>query len=185
MTLANRSHCATVSRSSTVGLLLAERAREGGLLREALKSFSNSTWICGLLPCKSVTANGTQEMTQLYRHYSADGTLLYVGIAQNASWRQTAHAMRSGWFREVRRIEVSAPYRSRAEALAAEAAAIKTERPRFNQVHHPAPIEPPLAARVTGKAFLRRLKRAHPDGDSDISARIDNALAVLADRGAP
>jgi len=96
-------------------------------------------------------------MTQVYRHFDENGRLLYVGISRAVSWRLMAHEKNSGWWRDVRTITVSPPYRSRAEALAAEAA-IVAERPLFNQQHHPAPIKPPIAPAMAGKALLRRLE---------------------------
>jgi hypothetical protein len=82
-------------------------------------------------------------MTQLYRHFDAAGTCLYIGIAEAASARQMAHARNAGWMRDVRTITVSAPFRTRADALAAEAEAIRTEHPKWNQQHAENPVKPP------------------------------------------
>jgi hypothetical protein len=49
-------------------------------------------------------------MTRLYRHFDRDGVLLYVGISTNATWRQLAHQRSAGWWKSVRRIEISDPY---------------------------------------------------------------------------
>jgi hypothetical protein len=73
-------------------------------------------------------------------------------------------------------------------AAAAEIEAIRNEKPLYNQQHHPAPVEPPIAPAMAGKALLRRLAaaRRHGEvpGDGDrFQARIDNALALLRQDG--
>jgi hypothetical protein len=116
---------------------------------------------------------------QLYRHFDGAGVLLYIGIARAVSWRLMAHEKNAGWWRDMRTVTVSAPYRSRAEALAAEAAAIVAERPKWNQQHHPEPVAPPIADAQAGKALLRRLRR-QGDGDGNrFQDRVDSALAAL------
>jgi hypothetical protein len=57
-----------------------------------------------------------------------------------------AHEIAAGWFPEIRATTIT-PYRSRAEAAAAEVEAIKNEKPLYNQQRHPALVEPPIAAR--------------------------------------
>lgn len=73
--------------------------------------------------------------TALYRHFAADGALLYVGISLSAVARLSAHEATAPWFRDIARVEV-AWYPSRDLALAAEKAAIKRECPRHNIVHN-------------------------------------------------
>lgn len=121
-------------------------------------------------------------MAQLYRHFDGDGVLLYVGISLFALRRLAAHERTCGWWATVRRIEI-APYRTRAEAAAAEIHAIKNERPRFNQQHHPEPVEPPVAPAMAGKALLRRLKARWKSGvpeedGEDFRTRIEANLAA-------
>jgi predicted GIY-YIG superfamily endonuclease len=67
----------------------------------------------------------------LYRLYGADGTLLYVGITFDPKTRFWQHGDRKEWWWEVARNTVTW-YRSRYDALRAETAAIKTERPLYN-----------------------------------------------------
>lgn len=69
--------------------------------------------------------------TQLYRHYSADGRLLYVGISLSAVRRLGAHAQHASWFGQIARVEVET-HPSRRAALVAEVAAIKAENPLHN-----------------------------------------------------
>jgi hypothetical protein len=128
-------------------------------------------------------------VAQLYRHFDATGRLLYVGISLFAFRWLAAHERNAGWWKDVRTVTITPPYRTRAEAAAAEIEAIKNEKPLFNQQHHPAPVEPPIAPAMAGKALLRRLAAAHRHGevpgDGDgFQARIDNALALLRQDGA-
>lgn len=75
------------------------------------------------------------ETTYLYRHFAADGALLYVGISLSWPARTKAHVQGSTWFDQVARVEIE-QFPTRDEALAAERDAIKSERPRFNVVHN-------------------------------------------------
>jgi predicted GIY-YIG superfamily endonuclease len=70
----------------------------------------------------------------LYRFYSGDGQLLYIGITQDAEYRWRCHARDAAWWHLQARITVER-YRTRAEAEDAEREAIKTERPLYNVAH--------------------------------------------------
>lgn len=72
--------------------------------------------------------------TVLYRHFNAGGELLYVGItgAHRGKQRWHEHAETKAWWSEVAHSTVSDPYPTRADALYAEACAIRDERPRYN-----------------------------------------------------
>ncbi|MDN5929502.1 MAG: DUF2637 domain-containing protein [Pseudonocardia sp.] len=67
----------------------------------------------------------------VYRLYGDTDQLLYVGIADIPATRLGDHRRTKTWWSEVVRAEVEA-YRTRAEALAVEALAIRTERPVYN-----------------------------------------------------
>lgn len=69
--------------------------------------------------------------TALYRHFGADGVLLYVGISLNAIARQAAHAMQAHWHQDIARISIEW-FESREAALAEELRAIRSEKPRHN-----------------------------------------------------
>lgn len=70
----------------------------------------------------------------LYRHFDADGRLLYVGIATDPYARADQHRHRSRWHRFSARMEVE--WREdRESAERAEAAAIVSEEPVFNRSH--------------------------------------------------
>lgn len=71
----------------------------------------------------------------LYRHYSKDGELLYVGISKSAPARLAQHMAGSPWAREIARVEIEyLPDRER--ALEAEREAIQCEKPLWNMAHN-------------------------------------------------
>ena len=70
--------------------------------------------------------------TQLYRAFTEEGDLLYVGISLSVFSRLSAHKKTAEWFEKCSRIDVETfPNRSQAEK--AEMKAIKTEFPKFNK----------------------------------------------------
>ncbi|MGX9855758.1 hypothetical protein ACR03S_10015 [Limimaricola variabilis] len=71
------------------------------------------------------------QTTHLYRHFSSDGDLLYVGVSLSTVARLAQHRLYSGWFEDIARVEIE-KFSSREAALAAEAIAVRTERPRCN-----------------------------------------------------
>jgi hypothetical protein len=73
--------------------------------------------------------------TALYRYFDDDGRLLYIGITGNHWLRTLNHAVKSGWM-ELAVSSTIARYPSRREALEAEYAAIRGERPLFNWQHN-------------------------------------------------
>lgn len=73
--------------------------------------------------------------TALYRHYAADGTLLYVGISHDPDARFEVHQGCTTWASQsVRRTDEWYP--SRKEAMLAETVAIRTEKPEANYQHN-------------------------------------------------
>ena len=72
--------------------------------------------------------------TCLYRHFDAEGKLLYVGISLNAVARLYQHSLGARWFRSIARIEVEW-HPCRRSAIAAEIGAIQAERPLHNTTH--------------------------------------------------
>lgn len=93
----------------------------------------------------------------VYRFFSGDGELLYVGCTGRLTQRITNHASSKHWFADVATVTVQ-HFNNRAEALAVEAAAIDTESPRYNTDH---------AAAVRNGALLRQARRlaAHERGE--------------------
>lgn len=71
------------------------------------------------------------ETTALYRHFSADGKLLYVGISLSPIARLCEHRYGSSWYDQIALVEITR-YATRGLAAEAEATAIRSEHPRFN-----------------------------------------------------
>ena len=69
--------------------------------------------------------------TALYRHFDADGMLLYVGISKNPKRRMSEHSSRAAWFSQIAHVAVEW-LDSRTAALLAERRAILSERPEHN-----------------------------------------------------
>lgn len=100
--------------------------------------------------------------TALYRHYDAQGRLLYVGISDCLAARDAQHRAAAPWHRDVHRSNV-VWFDTRAEARDAEAAAIKTELPLHNIMLSVAGIAKHVATlraapRGPGKSFKDWLK---------------------------
>jgi predicted GIY-YIG superfamily endonuclease len=76
--------------------------------------------------------------TALYYWYDAHHVLLYIGITDDLTSRQTDHAKRSTWsiFADHAKVE-HLPSRKRAET--AERKAIETKKPVFNRTYNDAP----------------------------------------------
>jgi len=99
----------------------------------------------------------------LYRHFNARGKLLYVGISVKPLDRLLSHVSGSAWVSEIVRIEISW-CADRTEAMLAEADAIKSERPLWNQVHSPAHVvnDVRLAKKQAAAAHLAEPKKRGP-----------------------
>ncbi|MFG6084244.1 hypothetical protein ACEUZ9_000493 [Paracoccus litorisediminis] len=80
---------------------------------------------------RDATAVEAAVPTDLYRHFSKDGELLYVGISLPAVARLKQHKSRAPWYSKIDRITIER-FPSRADALLAEGRAICTERPVHN-----------------------------------------------------
>lgn len=74
------------------------------------------------------------EKTALYRHFGADGGLLYVGVSLAPMHRSGVHTRDAAWAEDIATIRIEwLP--SRQAALDAERMAIKSDGPRHNIVH--------------------------------------------------
>lgn len=72
----------------------------------------------------------------VYRCYDSTGRLLYVGHSDNVDFRMEVHRIQSPWSILCARTDAE-PERELIEARTAERAAIKAERPLFNQLSNP------------------------------------------------
>jgi len=70
---------------------------------------------------------------QLYRHFDAEGRLLYVGISLSAVERLKQHVARAGWSAEIVSITVET-HPDREAAMKAERRAVEQERPLYNKM---------------------------------------------------
>lgn len=119
-------------------------------------------------------------MSYVYRCFSEDGTLLYVGLTDNVNRRMYQHAHRAPWWKQVSEIQ-STVYADRGSALKAEARAILDERPTYNRTEPPSwlsaerapairsawePVgDPHLVPISEAKAKLAELLRDSDEGD--------------------
>ncbi len=101
----------------------------------------------------------TPRRCALYRHFDADGVLLYIGItdwnpgrdhqhSQNAVWAEFAHRMESEWLAD------------REAAKVAEIAAIEDEVPIFNKKHAPSGREERVRGYLAKHGRLDLLNKA-------------------------
>ena len=74
------------------------------------------------------------DRTSLYRHWDADGDLLYVGISLSAVGRLAQHSKASHWANNIASVTIET-FGSRKEAETAERRAISGENPRHNIIH--------------------------------------------------
>ncbi len=102
-------------------------------------------------------------MVAVYRCYSTDGTLLYVGVSGDALRRFSEHGETKAWFPEVASIALE-HYPTREAAKAREKGLIHALTPRYN-VHDnlPARAEPyqPLVLSRGKRQTSRSAQRTH------------------------
>ncbi len=133
--------------------LIAKRLREAPYPGQALAKFyetlledfdrpNRARWalIHNLMPVRDhhrptarVRSSSTTDRTALYRHYDADGVLLYVGITRDLEARFRSHSKHAAWV-QYAATHTGEWFDSRAEAERAEAQAIRDELPVFNKV---------------------------------------------------
>lgn len=70
----------------------------------------------------------------VYKHFDADGEVIYVGQSCNPMVRTARHQGSAEWFPQVRNIEIMS-FASKGEACRVEAELIKDLKPRFNVEH--------------------------------------------------
>jgi hypothetical protein len=85
------------------------------------------------------------QKASLYRHFDAEGRLLYVGISKNAVCRLNGHQSKS-WYDDLARVEIE-KHPSRDHALYAESVAIRVENPLYN-IERPERLHPDIARKM-------------------------------------
>lgn len=86
-------------------------------------------------PLTRVPTMVTEIVHGLYRFFSVDSVLLYVGISVDPGRRLTQHAAVKDWWREIATITIS-QYPDRTSVLVAEKIAIEEEKPVYNVIHN-------------------------------------------------
>lgn len=71
-------------------------------------------------------------MNIVYRAFSKNNDLLYIGVTQNLKSRVSTHKSSKEWWLEVDRIDEES-FDDRISALKAEVVAIKLENPKYNK----------------------------------------------------
>lgn len=79
--------------------------------------------------------------TSLYRHFDADGVLLYVGISIDHISRLLQHRYGSDWFYDIASVTIE-HFDTPEEAVEAENLAIVGEKPVYNKKHGLGPNAP-------------------------------------------
>jgi hypothetical protein len=115
-----------------------------------------------------------QEKCALYRHFAADGSLLYVGISLSALQRLGQHAESSGWFNAISTVTIE-HFETRDLALLAERRAIACEKPRHNIHHQIRTIDHEILADQQQKSrndLLHQVVKYHPIYSLEGAARV-------------
>lgn len=100
--------------------------------------------------------SSTNEPHVLYRLFDTSDNLLYIGITNDPELRWKQHGKVKNWWRQVATIRVE-HFDSRDDALAAEKAAIKAEKPRWNVTHTEKPRQrarPRVARLFNGEVWV-------------------------------
>jgi len=116
----------------------------------------------------------------LYRFFDADGQLLYIGKSVNAWSRFTAHRYRSAFYPEATSVELQRGFSTDAELTAAETAAIRREKPRYNITHGNGQRADSLKRRA-----VPINKREHRNGVVTYEFRFDVGAKSDGSRGTP
>ena len=124
---------------------LVHRIREIELLTYETGSLLRLTGLCGSTSLHSFFVTDPEEFggvcrrcdavffgAIVYRCYSADGQLLYIGSTNRWAAREAMHVQKSPWWPDVARIDKS-PQRNIGIARRVEAAAIRDEAPVHNR----------------------------------------------------
>ena len=121
----------------------------------------------------------------VYRHYNAEGALLYIGCSINPFMRLRSHEIASVWAVDIVRVEIER-FPSSDAALDAECLAIRNEGPRFNKSDlRWRPRKKPTKARSKYDPDPPGARCDHAvwiDGDR---SEVDRLAAIAARNGSP
>jgi predicted DNA-binding transcriptional regulator AlpA len=110
------------------------KPRQISAKKEAWLTSEVESW-CESRPNPAPRDYSGSSVFHLYRHFDAEGRLLYVGVSLSALNRLAAHKMHSKWYWKIARVEIT-NYGTRQASLNAEYEAIVNEKPMFNIVHN-------------------------------------------------
>ena len=110
--------------------------------------------------------------TALYRHYNAEGKLLYVGISLNHLARLTQHRSSAHWYEDIVQVTIEW-FATRDEAENAEQMAIIGENPLHNEKRPDAD---------KNAHFIQRLKQEDLLKDLPANPQVLNAMWNMAER---
>jgi predicted GIY-YIG superfamily endonuclease len=129
-----------------------------------------------------MTAGG--ESTSLYRLFDQDDALLYIGVARRFGTRWHQHAQSKYWWPQVRH-QTLEWHPSREAAEAAERAAVKAERPKYNIIFNadagPRQAMPVSRFLVAARAAAAAAERGHLIEDLLSPAKAAAFLAISED----
>lgn len=100
-------------------------------------------------------------MQHLYRHFDANGELLYVGISLSAINRLAQHKGASHWFNEIARVDITC-YPDRKSVIDAESAAITNENPKHNLKRPPQSVMSDAQAEASRRNLVSRIVQFNP-----------------------
>jgi hypothetical protein len=121
----------------------------------------------------------------LYRFYAEDHSLLYVGITESPAQRWRSHAADRPWWPQVADAKVEW-HKTRADAAAAELAAIRAENPRYNLAGVGAPEVGLRHVNLSALEEIGRwaaLSEAAEDAAWDIAAELEERVKRAVDAG--
>jgi predicted GIY-YIG superfamily endonuclease len=126
---------AGVGYSHSEGDVVARKFRGAMVTDDETKLIAMGKLPAAVMEMAEMETTAKRGETALYRHFDAEGRLLYVGITNNYARRSGEHADDKPWWRDVARSEVER-YPTRKAAMDAEKAAIESEHPLDNDQHN-------------------------------------------------
>lgn len=129
----------------------------------------------------AANTDAVDTSTALYRHFDADGVLLYVGISLSAVARLAQHRDNAHWYRAIARVDIEwLP--TREDAIFAERRAIFRERPLHNLAVPKIDVDNSPIARWRARIAERRGKYTQRDAAAELGVSLPTFQAL--ERGA-
>jgi len=121
----------------------------------------------------------------LYRHFDAQGNLLYVGISRNAAARLRGHKIAS-WYDDISSITIE-HFKTKSAAADAEWRAIQSEHPKFNKLRYPRKAAADAHAAVEREVRATTPHQLYPAGCAFLAIRraVEECSHILQSGGDP